>query len=289
MPRPPKRRAINGRRRRKPVRQASPNQRWLHLSAGHVSNQQTLQTCTVWAMATSAYCTLLTALGLVVAGTGLDSAAVNGLAASAAISAASYCSVVHLLTDWDHLLHDIPPEHDRVPAIFKPLQHPTIDALSDPKAKAMTGFTHGQLRRLYECFDLDGYLAARGEVAIPLPTGNVNQRGVACRRLVPPEEGFLFLLAKVKTGRSDHSIVDEWFGGHYQKWHLVYRWMLFYLDRRYECTIGHQGLSRFVDHFPAFNEAIETHVAKDFNQQQIDSRWETFEGLRFLLLDVFGF
>ena len=189
MPRPPKRRAVNGRRRRKPVRQVSPNERWLHLKAGAVSNQQTLQTCTVWAMAASTYCTLLTALGLCVQGTGLDSDAVKALVANAAITAASYCSVLHLFTDWDHLLHDIPPEHDRVPAMFKPLQHPTIDGLSDPKAIAMTGFTHGQLRRLYRCFNLEGYLAARDEVAIPLPTGHVNQRGVACRRLPTPGTG----------------------------------------------------------------------------------------------------
>ena len=289
MPLPPKRRAVNGRRRRKPVRQVSPNERWLHLTAGAVSNQQTLQTCTVWAMAASTYCTLLTALGLCVQGTGLDSDAVKALVANAAITAASYCSVLHLFTDWDHLLHDIPPEHDRVPAMFKPLQHPTIDGLSDPKAIAMTGFTHGQLRRLYRCFNLEGYLAARDEVAIPLPTGHVNQRGVACRRLVPPEEAFLFLLAKVKTGRSDCSIVNEWFGGHYQQWSLVYHWLLLYVDRRYERIIGHQGLSRFVRQFPAFNEAIEAYLARDFNRQNLDSSWLTFDGLSFLPMDVFGF
>ena len=264
--RPAKRRTINGRRCRKPGRQASPNQRWLHLNSGGVSNQQTLQTCTVWAMAASTYCTLLTALGLCAQGTGLDSDAVNALVATAAITAASYCSVLHLFNDWDHLLHDIPPQHDRVPSIFKPLMHPTIDGLSDPKAKAMTGFTHGQLHWLYTCFDLEGFLTARDEVAIPLPTGHVNQRGVAYRRLVPPEEAFLFVLAKVRTGRSNHSVVDEWFGGHCKKWHLVYHWMLLYLDRRYERIIGHQGLSRFVDTFLAFNEAIETYVAKDFNK-----------------------
>ena len=109
MPRPPKRRAVNGRRRRKPVRQAPHNQRWLHLKAGAVSNQQTLQTCTMWAMAASSYSTLLTVLGLCVQGTGLDSDAVNALVANAAITAASYCSVLRQMAGKDGASYVVPP------------------------------------------------------------------------------------------------------------------------------------------------------------------------------------
>ena len=56
MPCPPKRYALNDCNYRKPVRQVSPNKRWLHLKAGAVPNQQMLQTCMMWVMATSTYC-----------------------------------------------------------------------------------------------------------------------------------------------------------------------------------------------------------------------------------------
>ena len=188
MPYLPERRAING-RCRKPVRHAPINQRWLHLHSGSVSNQQTLQTCTVWVMATSTYYTLLAALDLCLQGTALDSDAVKALGENASVVATSYCSAPHILTNWDHIFHNIPDT-------FKPIQHSTIDGLFDPRAKAMPDFTHGQFRQLFSRFDLEDCFAAR-KVVTPLPTVHMHQWDVACWRLVPPEEAFLFLLANV--------------------------------------------------------------------------------------------
>ena len=93
----------------------------------------------------------------------------------------------------------------------------------------MTGFSHGQYKRLYKVFDLKGYANALGEELVPLSTGTYNSNGVPSRYLLHPEEVFLFTLTKVRTGRTNISIVDPWFGGHYQKWDKAYHFMIRYL------------------------------------------------------------
>ena len=248
-----------------------------------------MQACTTWAIVAATYSTLITAVGLCAQGSGMGSDAVSALVANAAIVASTCLSTVHLLTDWDHLLHNIPLEHDGVPSLFSPPKHPRIDDLSDPKTKTMTGFNHRQLTRLYKMFDLEGHLTAAGEDLVPLPTGLVNQRGVPCRFLVHPEEVFLFTLTKIRTGRTNISIVNEWFGGHYQKWGHAYRFMLLYLDGRYKNIIGHQGLTRFVSEFPEFNIKIEQYLEKEYIKENRDDSWSRVGGLRFLPFDIFGF
>ncbi|KAL7524503.1 hypothetical protein ACHAXR_002236, partial [Thalassiosira sp. AJA248-18] len=109
------------------------------------------------------------------------------------------------------------------------------------------------------------------------------------RYLIHPEELFLFTLTKVATGRTNQSIIDEYFGGDYARWSLGYPWMLRYIDERYEDIIGHQGLARFVTDFPRFNRAIERFVQRDRTHENIDGSFILIPGLEFLPFDIFGF
>ena len=177
MPQPPKRRRLNGARRRTHVRDVPQNLRWLHLTAGHISNRQTMHNCTSWAILAATHSTMITAIGLCAQNAGLGSGALNAMVASAALVGSFHIAMARLLTDWDHLLHDIPPEHDTVTAMFASPKHPRIDNLSDPVAMTMTGFNHGQLKRLYEAFDLEGYITALGKELVLLPTGTYNLNG----------------------------------------------------------------------------------------------------------------
>ena len=47
--------------------------------------------------------------------------------------------------------------------------------------------------------------------------------------------------------------------------------------------VGYQGLSRFVQDFPRFNQAIESYVTADYNRENLDATWDCVPGLRFLL------
>ena len=196
-----------------------------------------------------------------------------------------------LMQSWrmmDHILYDIPPEEEAMPKVYSERKHLEIDDLSDVQAHKMTHFYHGQLRRLYDLFDLEGYMASIGEYEIPLYTGNYTGN-TPCRYLVPPEELVLFMLTKIATGRTNQSIIDEWFGGDYNRWSYGYRWMLRYLDDRYANIIGHQGLTRFLKDFPRFNRAIERYVQKDRRRENLDGSYSIIPGLEFLPWDVFGF
>ena len=107
--------------------------------------------------------------------------------------------------------------------------------------------------------------------------------------MIDPEELFLFTLCKVATGRTNQSIIDEYFGGDYTRWGYGYPWMLRYIDDRYEDIIGHQGLTRFLRDFPRFNRAIERFVQRDRQRELIDGTFEIVRGLEFLPFDIFGF
>ena len=126
----------------------------------------------------------------------------------------------------------------------------------------MTHFYHGQLVCLYRLFDLDSFLRNIDETKVPLYTGHI-VNNVPTRYLIDPEELFLFTLTKIATGRTNQSIIDEYFGGDYARWSFGYPWMLRYLDDKYIDIIGHQGLTRFVKDFPRFNRAIERYVQRD--------------------------
>ena len=135
---------------------------------------------------------------------------------------------------------------------------------------------------------MDGYVQSIDEELIPLETGD-DVDGTPTRYLIHPEELFLFTLTKLATGRTNISIVDEYFGGDYTRYSYGYRWMLKYIDERYTDVIGHQGLARYVRDFLRFNRAIETYVQRDRRRENMDGTYTIYPGLEFLPFDVFGF
>lgn len=285
------RRLSNGLRRRVPKRRATPNERWLHLSAVDVSMQGTLQT--MWYLAAT-FCNVTSLILAVVLA--VESVA-NGDANMTVIDDAietlifilsTYLGMDNMLTTIDAMLYDISPEEEDMPKQFTAHKGVRIDDISDIECHKMTHFYHDQLRLLYDQFDLVGHLASIGETMVPLYTGHF-VRNTPCRYLLHPEEVFLFMMTKVATGRTNQSLVDEYFGGDYAKWSRAYPWMLRYLDDRYEDIIGHQGLTRFLDDFPLFNQAIEEFVQRDRVRERVNGDWVTVEGIDFLPFDIFGF
>ncbi len=81
--------------------------------------------------------------------------------------------------------------------------------------------------------------------------------------MIDPEELFLFTFCKVVTGRTNQSIVDEYFGGDHTRWIYGYPRMLHYIEDRYQDIIGHQGLTHFLREFPQFNRVIENFLQRN--------------------------
>jgi hypothetical protein len=147
----------------------------------------------------------------------------------------------------------------------------------------MTHFFHGQLRRLYTDFDLEGYLVHLDADMLPFYTGYTSLRsGSQCCYRIHPEEVFLFTMTKVATCLSNQRIVDMYIGGDYACWSYAYPWMIKYLDERYRDIIGHQGLTRVIDQFPRFARAIERYLQCDHLRELIDGSFVVIEGLEFL-------
>ena len=67
-------------------------------------------------------------------------------------------------------------------------------------------------------------------------------------------------MLKCRKGHSNKDICDYIFGGNASRWSYGFPWVLVYLDERYRDIIGHQGLDRFLDQFPAFFEAVSVLV-----------------------------
>ena len=168
----------------------------------------------------------------------------------------SYISLLDIWISMDHILYNITPEEEKQPQQFIERKELRINDLSNPQAHMMTHFYHDQLVRLHKLFDLSGYLRSINEECVPLYTDNMRDN-TPCHYLINPEELFLFTLTKVATGQTNQCIVDEYLDGDYTRWSYGYRWMLIYLDRRYEDIIVHQGLVCFVKDFPRFDRAIE--------------------------------
>ena len=190
----------------------------------------------------------------------------------------------------DHLLHDIPPdelEQIRIP----PRQNIRFSSWSDQQCYDKTNFTKDQLIRIYHCFNLE-YIAGLNENYgyIRVPTGHTNQYGAQCFYLFNPEELFLYTMMRMKTG-DDHTQMSYVFGGSTKKWSYAWRWIMVYLDTRYENIIGHQGLLRFVDEFPVFYDAIKQKVQRGYyhDVNENNGTIQYTSGLDFLPFDLFGF
>ena len=251
-----KRRAETGLRRRTRKRLATSNERWLHLSAGNVGVMDSLQSLMG---STSLVCTILNfqlAMALAVenvANGNTDMAAVNSVINAVAMNLTTFLGLMGAWTTADNMLFDIPHHEDEMMRQFAAPTNLRIDDLTDTACHKMTHFFHGQLRRLYTAFDLEGYLVQLDADMLPFYTGYTSPRsGSQCCYRIHPEEVFLFTMTKVATGLSNQRIVDMYIGGDYARWSYAYPWMIKYLDERYRDIIGHQGLTRVIDHATIF-------------------------------------
>jgi len=189
----------------------------------------------------------------------------------------------------DYFLYDILPEEEA--GIFvQPRRNIRFESWDEYTCYAKTNFRKDQLLRIYRCFGLQN-IAALNDGHIRIPTGFTNQHGVPCVYNFHPEELFLYFMTRMKTGNDHTQMCDDIFGGSEKRWSLAWRWMLFYLDERYQNIIGHQGLLRFVDDFPRFYDAIQQKVQQSYvhDEDRQNNTHEETTGLAFLPFDIFGF
>jgi hypothetical protein len=189
---------------------------------------------------------------------------------------------------YDCILHDIPPEEEEEIELL-PRQNIRFDSWTNQTCYHHTNFTKDHLLRIYECFLLR-QIADQTNGFIKVPTGHVNQRGRICCYNFHPEELFLYLMTRMKTGM-DHTEMSNIFGGSTRRWSYAWAWIMIYLDTRYINIIGHQGLLRFVDQFPRFFDAIQRKVQKDWihDFDFHNGTCEVTSGLAMLPFDLFGF
>ena len=95
-------------------------------------------------------------------------------------------------------------------------------------------------------------------------------------------------MTKCKTGLTNRLLCNEIFGGHQSRWSFGYPWIIFYLDSRYQDTLGNQMLHRFVDRFPEFYNKITTLVKKTSRHHHNDNTSSDHTGLNFLPFRIFG-
>lgn len=182
----------------------------------------------------------------------------------------------------DHQYHDIPlqEENDHAPCRLE-RQDIRFISWTNQECYDFTSFTKSQLLRIYSLFGL-AQLAAQNNGYVRVPNGYKIL-------LFHPEEAFLFLMTKCKTGLSNKVLCDLIFGGNASIWSYGYPWLLRYLDERYEDIIGNQVLTRYVDQFPYFYDAINKYIQKTHTHHFNDGTAADYTGLRFLPFDIFAF
>ena len=292
-------RQINGLERRGPKRQKSSNSRWKHLSVADCCFRESLQLCLKIAVLGCVSYNWdfqhFIALRLLIIEDMVNTTNPNAVPLLDTAIRAMLVNLdcyVDLVKTWywlDHIRHDITPQEQGRPLKYKEDTHLQIDDLDDLEAITLTRFSVSELRRLYICFDLDGYLLLTQEDCIRVPTNGRNQRGRQCYYRFDPETLFLFTMAKLASGDDNKKLCNNTFGGHEIRFSYGYPWMLRYLDRRYEGIIGHGGLWRYVDQFDYFHNKIERFVAEKRMHHRPDGTAFETPGLKFLPFDIFGF
>jgi len=161
------------------------------------------------------------------------------------------------------------------------LKNIRIDSWTEQECYDFTSFTGDQLRRIFGLFGL-AQLAAQTDGYIRVFTVHEYYR-------FDPEEIFLFMLTKCRTGKSNRELCDLVFGGNSSRWSFGYPWILVYLETRYARTISHEKLRDFVDEFPAFYDAINRFIQKPTVHHFTDGSAEECDELNFLPFSIFGF
>ena len=269
MPLLPRRRVATGAVRREPKRQRNVVDSWMHLPAAGVSTMRVVQRG--WSQANKGVlrASLLTScaylLRVAVSTTDTQAAAAfQPLIQLLLMHLALHVEAARFYRSVDRYLFDIPEVELHYPKISLPRQHLRLNTLRDDRtAHRMTGFTVSQLRRLYDKFGVHDFCLVNGDVVLRVHTGHYAPNGTPKCYIFNPEELFLFALTKIRTGKTNLQLVDEFFGGSVYRWSSGYRWIIYYLDDRYKNVVGLQGILRFLPQFPAFRSAMEQYVKRD--------------------------
>jgi hypothetical protein len=108
----------------------------------------------------------------------------------------------------DFELHDIPPdEENHDPPTCLPRQNISFQSWTNQECYDFTSFTKVQLLNTYCTFGL-GLFAAQNNGTIPVPNGGGRNHQF------DPEELFLFMMTRCKTGLGNKAMCDFIFGGH---------------------------------------------------------------------------
>ena len=290
MPKVAKRRQATGCIRRDAKHKKSSYSRAMHLSHAEVRFRNFLQTCMALHCKT-ALSALRTLPALIVIYALIRNDVIDSVPnAEVAIQSLIHIQGVRYILNHnrmarclrlDYIYHDIPPEEEAQQRIRMPRQNIRFSSWTDQECYDFTSFRKDQLIQIYDQFELED-LANETNGRIRVFNGHEHY-------CFHPEEIFLFLMTKCKTGLSNKIMCDLLFGGNACRWSYGFPWLLRYLDDRYEDIIGHQGLARYVDQFPKFYEKIQERVRKTTIHHYNDGTAEEFAGLRFLPYSIFGF
>jgi hypothetical protein len=197
-----------------------------------------------------------------------------------------FLGLLHAVQVVDGILFDILLEQEEAPHQFNRGKGLRINNLADTAALKMTCFNWSQLRCLYVAFNLEGQLKPMQDKLVL--TGHFFN-GTPCYDRIHLEEVFIYTLCKLATGLTRCQMVDFYIGGDTTCWMFAYSWMLKYLNQRYVNIIGHQGLARHVDKFPAYRCTIQEYVQRNHQCKLIDGTLTIVPGINIMPWDVFGF
>jgi len=151
MPRAPKRRALTGCRRCKAKRQATPNERWLHLGARQAGQMRTIQTVmattSLFCMSLNQLRTLILAAGTVVTAQA-DLAVLDAAFDSVSVTLVAFLGLLRATHVADAVLFDIPFHKEAAPQQFTRSKNLRLADLNDVQALKMTHFSQSQLCHL---------------------------------------------------------------------------------------------------------------------------------------------
>ena len=125
---------------------------------------------------------------------------------------------VQHVTQWtslDELLYNIPLTKWFYRREFRPRQHvQLLSLMDDMTAKNMTSFSVRELQQLYNNFGLHEFVMAHNETDLSIGTDKWRNGRELCYR-IHPEELFLYVLTRCKTGMTSEKVIHMFFRGDY--------------------------------------------------------------------------
>jgi len=165
MPRAPTRRAFTGCCCRKPKRQATPNERCLHLGARQAGQMRTIQTVmattSLFCMSPNQLRTFILAAGTVMTAKA-DLAVLDAAFGSVSVTLLAFLGLFRATQVADAVLFDIPFHQEAAPQQYTRSKNLRLADLNNVQALKMTHFRQSQLRHLYAHFGLAALVAGVG-------------------------------------------------------------------------------------------------------------------------------